>query len=103
MMDDGRQSHSPVVPENPPNNARERAAEAGEERAGLDPMSWTLQERRLPWRSCPTKETAAEINRGVQGRGHPARPGRGETSRPCCTRLGFDGIGVAGVSGTGAG
>jgi RNA-directed DNA polymerase len=32
MMDDGRQSHSPVVPENPPNNARERAAEVGEER-----------------------------------------------------------------------
>ena len=32
MMDDGRQSHSPVVPENPPNNARERVAEVGEER-----------------------------------------------------------------------
>ncbi len=32
MMDDGRQSHSPVVPENPPNNAPERAAEVGEER-----------------------------------------------------------------------
>jgi RNA-directed DNA polymerase len=32
MMDDDRQSHSPVVPENPPNKALERAAEAGEER-----------------------------------------------------------------------
>jgi group II intron reverse transcriptase/maturase len=32
MMDDGRQSHSPVVPKNPPNNARQRAAEVGEER-----------------------------------------------------------------------
>ena len=32
MMDDRRQSHSPVVPKNPPNNARQRAAEVGEER-----------------------------------------------------------------------
>jgi RNA-directed DNA polymerase len=32
MMNDGRQSHSPVVPENPPNNARERVTEVGEER-----------------------------------------------------------------------
>ena len=32
MMDDHRQSHSPVVPESPPNNARQRVAEVGEER-----------------------------------------------------------------------
>jgi hypothetical protein len=32
MTNDSRQSHSPVVPGNPSNNAPERAAETGEER-----------------------------------------------------------------------